>query len=71
MGILTTAIKRGLADAELVKKVTGWMALLNKVPAAAARQSGVNALTDVTGFGLLGHLLEMARGSGVNIELVN
>ena len=69
MGILTTAIKRGLADEELVKKVTSWMALLNKAPAAAAREAGVNALTDVTGFGLLGHLLEMARGSQVDIEL--
>ena len=69
MGILTTAIKRGLADEDLTRKVTGWMALLNKEPSAAARKSGVNALTDVTGFGLLGHLLEMARGSGVNVEI--
>ncbi len=64
-GIATTALKRGLASRDLVKQVTAQMAQLNK-RAGEVFVSGkfkVNALTDVTGFGLLGHLLEVARGS--------
>ena len=66
-GIATTAIKRGLASKALVKQVTQQMAQLNKA-AGEVFASGafrVNALTDVTGFGLLGHLLEVARGAGL------
>ncbi len=68
-GIVTTAIKRGLATPSLVDAAVRVMATLNKrageVMAAAA---GVHALTDVTGFGLLGHALEMAAGSAVTIR---
>ena len=70
-GIATTAIKRGLASKALVKQVTAQMAQLNQ-RAGEVFASGafrVNALTDVTGFGLLGHLLEVARGSKVSAIL--
>ena len=64
-GIATTAIKRGLASAALVKRVTAQMSQLNLKAGEvfASRRFTVNALTDVTGFGLLGHLLEVARGA--------
>lgn len=64
-GIATTALKRGVAPTELVRRVTKQMATLNKA-AGEVFASGaftVNALTDVTGFGLLGHGLEVARGA--------
>ncbi len=70
-GIATTAIKRGLASKQLVKLVTAQMATLNKA-AGEVFVSGkfrVNALTDVTGFGLLGHTLELARGAKKRVVL--
>lgn len=65
VGILTTALKRGLLDAEETRRVTALMTSLNREASEAAREVGVSAATDVTGYGLLGHLLEMARGSGL------
>jgi selenide,water dikinase len=64
-GIATTALKRELASKELVKRVTTQMATLNKAAGEvfASGKFKVNALTDVTGFGLLGHVLEVARGA--------
>jgi selenide, water dikinase len=74
-GIATTAIKRGLASRELTRQVTAQMAELNLKAGAvfASSKIQVNALTDVTGFGLLGHGLEMALGSKLRlfIELEN
>ena len=64
-GILTTAIKRGLAGPELIERITTLMATLNRAASAAMVAVGPNAGTDVTGFGLLGHLWEMVSGSGV------
>jgi selenide,water dikinase len=64
-GILSTAIKRGLAGADEIEQATAVMATLNRAAAEAMVAVGVNAATDVTGFGLLGHLHELARGSGV------
>ena len=64
-GILGTAIKQGLASpAELAAAVAS-MTLLNDQALAAARNHGVSACTDVTGFGLLGHLRNILRGSGL------
>ncbi|MBS1150323.1 MAG: selD [Myxococcaceae bacterium] len=70
-GIATTALKRGVAAKNLITLVTRQMAQLNKA-AGEVFVSGkfkVNALTDVTGFGLLGHLLEVARGSKLRAQL--
>jgi len=63
-GIINTAIKAGLAAPETVKAVTGQMAALNKTAAAILADFPVSACTDVTGFGLLGHLCEMIAGTG-------
>lgn len=65
VGIITTGIKRGLSSPELITKVTEVMAALNREAAEAMLEVGVDACTDVTGFGLLGHLWEMTSGSGV------
>ncbi len=67
IGVITTAIKRGKADAATIAHVTELMATLNKAGGEAiiAHRDHVHAATDVTGFGLLGHLHEMLDGSGV------
>jgi selenide,water dikinase len=69
-GIIATAIKRGIAPKELVDRAVEVMAALNRAAGEALAASGaVHALTDVTGFGLLGHGWEMAEGSGVSLRL--
>ena len=68
-GILSTAIKRGLVEETLRKEVSALMATLNKVPAGQMLKYNVHACTDVTGFGLLGHLREMSISSGCNVTL--
>ena len=69
-GILTTAIKRGIATPEQVARVTAVMAELNRAGGEVLAASGaVSALTDVTGFGLLGHAWEMAEGAKVEIRI--
>ena len=69
-GIATTAIKRGTASGALLDEVTRLMATLNRAAGEVLAASGaVHALTDVTGFGLLGHLWEMLEGSGVAARL--
>jgi selenium donor protein len=68
-GILATAIKRAEADAEMIAAATLCMATLNRDGAEAAVAARADAMTDVTGFGLLGHLLEVCDGSGVGAEI--
>jgi selenide,water dikinase len=68
-GAVATAIKRGFADAALVERAVAVMTTLNERAAAQARTAGAHALTDVTGFGLLGHLHELAAASGVAAEV--
>jgi len=68
-GAVATAIKRGLADEETIAGAVEAMTTLNAEAAAAARAAGVHALTDVTGFGLLGHLHELALASGLAAEV--
>ena len=62
-GILSTALKRGMISENQKTLLIDTMAALNKSAAEAMREIGVNACTDITGFGLLGHLLEMMEGS--------
>ncbi len=66
VGLVTTAQKRGLAEPEDVGRAVRQMTTLNDAGAAFGKLPGVRALTDVTGFGLLGHLVEMCEGSGVS-----
>jgi selenide,water dikinase len=65
-GIATTAIKRGLASSSLARKATNMMRRLNSAGADLAEKKLVHCATDVTGFGLLGHLSSMCRASGVS-----
>lgn len=69
VGVLSTAIKRGLLKAEHYTILLKQLTTLNKVGEALGGLDAVHAMTDVTGFGLMGHLIEMAEGSGVSIEL--
>jgi selenide,water dikinase len=68
-GIVATAIKQGTASTEAVFAATASMTALNRDAAEVAREQGVRGLTDVTGFGLLGHLTEMCRASGVGADV--
>lgn len=68
-GILTTAIKKGKCSPESAKAIVEIMATLNRKAAEAMEGLTVHALTDITGFGLLGHLYEMICGSGVSAKL--
>ncbi len=68
-GILATALKAGELDGNATKRLTELMATLNKDAAEAMVEVGVNACTDITGFGLLGHCLEMAKASNVGIRI--
>ncbi|KKO48021.1 hypothetical protein VT06_14145 [Arsukibacterium sp. MJ3] len=69
VGILTTAQKQKKLQPEHATLARDTMVQLNRIGADIAKLDGINAMTDVTGFGLLGHLLEMCEGSGVNAEL--
>jgi selenide,water dikinase len=69
VGILSTAQKRKVLLPEHEGLAVKWMAQLNKAGAALASLNSVHAMTDVTGFGLLGHLIEMAEGSDLSAEL--
>ena len=68
-GVLATAQKRNVIADEHKLLLTEQMARLNKTGEALGKIAGVNAMTDVTGFGLAGHLIEMAEGSGLSAEL--
>lgn len=69
VGIITTAEKKGLARAEHLREAKKSMLQLNRFGEALGRLTYVNALTDVTGFGLLGHLNELCQGSKCSAEL--
>ncbi len=65
-GIIATAVKRGLADEATARQAIALMAALNRDAAEAMVEVGVSACTDVTGFGLLGHLREMTAGADLD-----
>lgn len=69
VGILSTALKRGVLSAEHYRILLHQMTLLNKTGEVLGKLKAVHAMTDVTGFGLLGHLIEMADGSDLSAEL--
>lgn len=68
-GVITTALKRGIADPQHVAAAVASMSRLNRVAAQLAQRHDVHAMTDITGFGLVGHALEMAKLSGVDFRL--
>ncbi|HBO22948.1 MAG TPA: selenide, water dikinase SelD [Providencia sp.] len=69
IGILTTAEKKGVLSPEHQNLASETMCQLNKLGAVIAPLDGVTAMTDVTGFGLLGHLSEICEGSGVRAQI--
>lgn len=69
VGIVSTSVKRKLIKEEHYKTLVQQLTTVNKIGEALGKINGVHAMTDVTGFGLLGHLTEMAEGSGVSAEL--
>ncbi len=68
-GLITTAAKRGVAGEEAVAGAVEVMTELNREASRAALDAGATAMTDVTGFGLLGHLHELCEASGVAAEI--
>ena len=68
-GIATTAIKRGLASRMLEEKVIALMSKVNTVGAELAELGLVRAATDITGYGLMGHLVSLCRASGVSADV--
>jgi selenide, water dikinase len=72
IGILSTAIKGGLADGDNIEKIiTEHMVTLNKIAGEAMADCCVHACTDITGFGLIGHLYEMANAAKVSISITS
>ena len=68
-GVINTAIKRGIASEAITKNISRMMAALNRTAAEVMMQFSVQACTDITGFGLLGHLAEMVDDSGMVFRL--
>lgn len=69
LGIITTALKRGLVSKATEQKVIQIMSSLNKYAAEVLEQYDISACTDVTGFGLLGHLSELTTASKIDVEI--
>ncbi len=69
VGILSTAMKRGVLATEHQDALIQQLTTLNKIGAQLGQVAGVHAMTDITGFGLLGHCMEMAEGSGLSAEI--
>ena len=68
-GIISTALKAGMVDQETIARLTKCMITLNKKASELMQEMGVNASTDVTGFGLLGHTVQIAENSQVGINI--
>jgi selenide,water dikinase len=68
-GIIATALKGEMASREALAKITESMSTLNRVASEVIVETGVNACTDITGFGFLGHAVEMATASDVGIAI--
>lgn len=70
IGIITTALRNGAAKREHIDTAVDVMMTLNRAAAEAMQATGVHAATDITGYGLLGHGLEMAQNSGVGLRII-
>jgi selenide,water dikinase len=68
-GVISTALKRGIASDAHIEGAIASMVTLNRAAAEAMEDLEIHSVTDVTGFGLLGHAREMAMGSGVTLEI--
>ena len=68
-GIITTAGKQGVVSQKVIDQAISIMSALNKNASEAMIEVGVNACSDITGFGLIGHLKEMIEGSGTSAEI--
>ncbi len=68
-GVVTTAVKREVVEPEHLEAAVKSMMALNRVASEACQAAGVRAATDITGFGLLGHALEMCEASGVRFRI--
>ena len=68
-GIINTAVKGGMASEQVAKAVAQSMSTLNKTASEVMLQVGVNACTDITGFGLLGHACEMIQDSQIGLKI--
>lgn len=68
-GILSTALKNDQLDEEAYQQITASMLMLNKQAGLAVQQAGASAATDITGFGLIGHALEMVAGLHVDVHI--
>jgi selenide,water dikinase len=69
VGIYSAALKKGALSPEAYDEMIGSTTLLNRIGTDLADHAAVHAMTDVTGFGILGHALEMARGSGLELTI--
>ncbi|HEX5651911.1 MAG TPA: selenide, water dikinase SelD [Chitinophagaceae bacterium] len=69
VGVLSTAQKRGLLKEEHLHPLIAQLTALNKIGETLGKSKAVTAMTDVTGFGFLGHLIEMVEGSGLSAEI--
>ncbi len=69
VGIYSAAFKKDALSTDAYAEMMGSVTLLNRIGAELAQDSDVHAMTDVTGFGILGHSLEMARGSGLSLTI--
>ena len=69
VGIYSAAFKKRALPEDAYAEMLASMTLLNRVGQTLAQDEDVHAMTDVTGFGLLGHSLEVARGSGVSLDI--
>ena len=72
-GIINTAVKAGVVDEKTVAKVTKCMATLNDKASVLMQEVGAHACTDITGFGFLGHTVQLAQNSrvGINIDIAS
>ncbi len=69
VGIISTAAKRNVAEQEHIDAAIGYMCSLNKIGEVLGTLEEVQAMTDVTGFGLAGHLMEICKGSNLSAEI--